>query len=131
MLVLGIAVAVLVARTGIGVGPDRRRRRASRRSGGDTVWLLSTRGVFISPLSPTLGVLAALAVMTLAKFTVERGRADSAGRDKTAAQRLMVQALLSLTEVRDAETGRHSRRTQQYARLLAEQLRHSLTSAPI
>ena len=34
----------------------------------------------------------------------------------------MVQALLSLTEVRDAETGRHSRRTQQYARLLAEQL---------
>ena len=34
----------------------------------------------------------------------------------------MVQTLLSLTEVRDAETGRHSRRTQQYARLLAEQL---------
>ena len=34
----------------------------------------------------------------------------------------MVQALLSLTEVRDAETGRHSRRTQQYARLLAERL---------
>jgi putative two-component system response regulator len=34
----------------------------------------------------------------------------------------MVQALLSLTEVRDAETGRHSLRTQQYARLLAEAL---------
>ena len=50
------------------------------------------------------------------------GRADSASREKTAAQRLMVQALLSLTETRDAETGRHSRRTQQYARLLAEQL---------
>ena len=32
----------------------------------------------------------------------------------------MVQTLLSLTEVRDAETGRHSRRTQRYARLLAE-----------
>jgi len=60
--------------------------------------------------------------MTLAKFMVERGRADRATREKTSAQRLMVQALLSLTEVRDAETGRHSRRTQQYARLLAEQL---------
>jgi len=60
--------------------------------------------------------------MTLAKFTVERRRADVANREKTSAQRLMVQALLSLTEVRDAETGRHSRRTQQYARLLAEQL---------
>jgi putative two-component system response regulator len=37
-------------------------------------------------------------------------------------QRLMVQGLLSLTEVRDVETGRHSRRTQQYARVIAEQL---------
>jgi putative two-component system response regulator len=73
-------------------------------------------------LYPTAGALAGLAVMTLAKFVVERGRADSAHREKTAAQGLMVQALLSLTEVRDAETGRHSRRTQQYARLLAEQL---------
>jgi len=37
-------------------------------------------------------------------------------------QRLMVQTLLSLTEVRDIETGRHSRRTQEYARVLATQL---------
>ena len=66
--------------------------------------------------------MAALAVMTLVKFTVERGRADTAGREKTNAQQLMVQTLLSLTETRDAETGRHSRRTQQYVRLLAEQL---------
>ena len=34
----------------------------------------------------------------------------------------MVQSLLSLTSVRDAETGKHSRRTQRYARALAEQL---------
>src|SRR5262249_18100301 len=34
----------------------------------------------------------------------------------------MIQALLSLTEIRDEETGRHSRRTQRYARLLAQQL---------
>jgi putative two-component system response regulator len=34
----------------------------------------------------------------------------------------MVQSLLSLTEVRDMETGRHSRRTQEYARILAQQL---------
>lgn len=85
-------------------------------------WVVSATGVFVSPLMPTIGVVAALAVMTLVKFAVERGRADTAGRDKTNAQRLMVQALLSLTETRDAETGRHSRRTQRYARLLAEQL---------
>jgi putative two-component system response regulator len=64
-------------------------------------------------------VVATLAVLTLARFMVERRRAVSAGRDAIAAQRLMVQTLLSLTEARDAETGRHSRRTQQYARLLA------------
>jgi hypothetical protein len=85
-------------------------------------WLLSAQRVFVSPLTPTVGVLVTLGVMTLARFTVERSRATRAGIEKTAAQGLMIQTLLSLTEVRDAETGRHSRRTQQYARLLAEPL---------
>jgi putative two-component system response regulator len=49
-------------------------------------------------------------------------RADHAGRERSIAQRLMVQTLLSLTQARDAETGEHSRRTQRYAKLLAEQL---------
>jgi HD-GYP domain-containing protein (c-di-GMP phosphodiesterase class II) len=87
-----------------------------------TGWVLSATGVFVSPLLPTFGVIFAVAVMTLAKFTVERGRADTAGRDRTNAQQLMIQTLLSLTETRDLETGRHSRRTQEYVRLLAEQL---------
>jgi CHASE2 domain-containing sensor protein len=121
VIVLGLAIAVLVARTGITSGLIGAAASVAALWWG-TIWLLSTGGVFISPLSPTIGVVVALAAMTLAKFTVERGRADSASREKSAAQRLMVQALLSLTEVRDAETGRHSRRTQQYARLLAEQL---------
>jgi putative two-component system response regulator len=60
--------------------------------------------------------------MTLARVFVERRSAESAGREKTAAQRLMVQSLLSLTETRDGETGRHSLRTQRYTRLLADQL---------
>ena len=121
VFVLGVAMAALVARAGIVAGLLSAAAGIAALWWG-AVWLLSTGGLFVSPLSPTIGVLAALAVMTLAKFTVERGRADDASREKTAAQRLMVQALLSLTEVRDAETGRHSRRTQQYARLLAEQL---------
>jgi adenylate cyclase len=85
-------------------------------------WVLSTTGVFVSPVMPTIGIFAALGIMTLMKFFVERGRADTAGRERTTAQRLMIQTLLSLTETRDAETGRHSRRTQRYVRLLAEQL---------
>jgi CHASE2 domain-containing sensor protein len=118
---LGIAIAALVAGTGLASGLIGAAASVAAMWWG-AVWLLSTRGTFISPFYPTAGVLAGLGLMTLAKFMVERGRADSANRDKTAAQGLMVQTLLSLTEVRDAETGRHSRRTQQYARLLAEQL---------
>jgi HD-GYP domain-containing protein (c-di-GMP phosphodiesterase class II) len=84
--------------------------------------LLHTSGLFISPLASTMAVIATLAVLTLARFMVERRRAVGAGRETIAAHRLMVQTLLSLTEARDAETGRHSRRTQQYTRLLAEPL---------
>jgi adenylate cyclase len=121
VLVFGIAVVLLVANAGIvsGLVVGGFGVAALWKTG---TWLLSGRGLFVSPLGPTIGVLGSLAVMTLVRFAVERGRADSAGREKAATQRLMVQALLSLTEVRDAETGRHSRRTQQYARLLAEQL---------
>ncbi len=85
-------------------------------------WLLSAQRLFVSPLAPSLAVLGTLAVMTLGRFAGERRRATRADADKAAAQSLMIQTLLSLTEVRDAETGRHSRRTQQYARLLAEAL---------
>ena len=60
--------------------------------------------------------------MTLANFRFERKRAERAGRERTAARKLLVESLLSLTEMRDAETGRHSIRTQRYARILAEQL---------
>lgn len=120
-LVLGLAVALLVARTGITIGLIGGFGSIAALWIG-SMWLLSSRGVFVSPLFPTLGAIGGLSVMTLAKFTVERSRAETAGRDKAATQRLMVQSLLSLTATRDAETGRHSQRTQQYARLIAEQL---------
>jgi adenylate cyclase len=110
VLLVGVAIAVVAAQLGIAAGLVAAFATAAALWWG-SVQFVSTSGLFISPLSPTIGVLGSLAVMTLARFTVERGRANAAGREKTAAQGLMVQALLSLTEVRDAETGRHSRRT--------------------
>ena len=98
-----------------------------------TFSLLSARGMFLSPLFPTLGLTSALATIAVAWFTLEHRRADRAVQDRTTSQRLMVQSLLSLTAVRDAETGTHSRRTQRYTRVLAQQLathpnfRHYLT----
>src|SRR6185295_17246912 len=115
---LGLTVAGMVAAAGLGWG-------ALAWVVGllivwsSAFWLLSTSGTFISPLSPVLAAGAAMAIMTLAKFVLERERADTAGQEKATAQRLMVQSLLSLTETRDRETGRHSRRTQRYARLVA------------
>jgi adenylate cyclase len=121
VLAAGIAVAVLFATAGIVAGLLGGAFCAT------ALWvacvsLLEAKGVFISPLFGIVGVAAELSVMTLANFRFERKRAERAGRERTAARNLLVESLLSLTEVRDAETGRHSIRTQRYARLLAEQL---------
>jgi len=121
VLLVGIAIVLLVARTTLLPGIAAGLLVLAALWWGDAA-LLSARGLFLSPVMPTVGLVFSLAIMTLVTFTVERSRADSANRDKATTQRLMVQALLSLTETRDAETGRHSRRTQQYARLLAEAL---------
>ena len=86
------------------------------------VWLLASRGVFVSALFPTLGWTCAFVAVSVSSFVAERRRAARAGVERTAARTLMIQAMLSLTEVRDAETGRHSRRTQQYTKVLAQAL---------
>jgi HD-GYP domain-containing protein (c-di-GMP phosphodiesterase class II) len=89
---------------------------------GSAFWTMASDGTALSPLYPTLGLLSALGAMTIAGFTLERRRADQAGVDNDTSRRLMVQTLLSLTGIRDFETGRHSVRTQRYTRILAEEL---------
>jgi adenylate cyclase len=121
VLVFGVLAALLIRRFGTAWGTGV-MIAALVGLWTAAVWLLSAHGTFVSPLYPTMGVTASLAFMTAAGLTVERRRADRAGLEKAGSQRLMVQTLLSLTGIRDAETGRHSRRTQRYARVLAEQL---------
>ena len=84
--------------------------------------LLATDGAYFSPLYPSLSSLASMAAMTIAGFGVERRRAEVAGVEKAKSHRLMVQTLLSLTGIRDLETGKHSKRTQKYALVIAEEL---------
>jgi HD-GYP domain-containing protein (c-di-GMP phosphodiesterase class II)/CHASE2 domain-containing sensor protein len=121
VLFVGVAIVLIVVRTGLLPGIVTAAAALAALWWGEAA-LLSARGFFVSPVMPTVGTLVSLAVMTLVTFTAEHARAETANRDKATTQSLMVQALLSLTETRDAETGRHSRRTQTYARLLAEQL---------
>ncbi len=121
VLGFGFVAAILVGRLGLPRGALGMAACLAA-AWAAAVWLMSTHGTFLSPLFPTLGLASAIAFMTVARFTIERGRADRASRETVTSQRLMVRSLLSLTEIRDAETGRHSRRTQQYTRILAEQL---------
>ena len=121
VLALGIAITLLVARVGLPLGTIAGAVFLV------AVWLamrwqLSVKGQYLSPFFPMVGLMASLGAATLARITQERKRADRSGREKDLAQRLMVRSLLSLTEVRDADTGRHSRRIQQYSRLLAREL---------
>jgi HD-GYP domain-containing protein (c-di-GMP phosphodiesterase class II) len=121
VIALGLLATVFIAR----VGPTWGAIGAM--GGVILVWLGSAQfmavfGVFVSPLYPTLGIGGSVAAMTVARVTFERRRADTAGEATAASQRLMVQSLLSLTGIRDLETGKHSSRTERYARVLAEQL---------
>jgi adenylate cyclase len=120
-LMSGAAVAVLIATCGFSVGAPLAAAGLAAMWAA-AVWLLDTHGLFVSPLFPTLGCAAVFALVSLARFRVERKRADTAGVESTAARALLIQGLLSLTEMRDAETGRHSRRTQEYVKLLAQEL---------
>jgi CHASE2 domain-containing sensor protein len=123
LLALGIAITLLVARVGLPLGTIAGAVflvavwRLTR-------WQLATRGEYLSPVFPMIGMMASLGAATVARIAQERRRADRAARETDMAHRLMVRSLLSLTEVRDADTGRHSRRIQQYSRLLAQELSH-------
>ena len=121
VLAFGIIASLVVSRFGLVWGAAGAAVCLAIVWGG-TAMLMSTRGIFVSPLFPTLGLVASFGTIGAARYILEHHRADRAGHDKVMSQRLMVQTLLSLTEVRDAETGRHSRRTQEYARVLATQL---------
>ena len=79
-LVLGVALALIVARAGLLLGTIARSRRVCQRCGGEPCGCYRPAACSFRRCFRPLGVVSALAVMTLAKFTIERQRADLAGR---------------------------------------------------
>jgi adenylate cyclase len=120
-LVLGVAMTVIIAWTGPLWGSVVALVCLAA-PWATAVWALSATGAFLSPVMPTLGCIVESSAIILASVASEQRRANSASTKLLVTQRLMVQSLLSLTEMRDTSTGLHSRRTHQYARLLAERL---------
>jgi HD-GYP domain-containing protein (c-di-GMP phosphodiesterase class II) len=121
VVALGIVLTLLVGRVGLAWG-GLGVLIMMMTSWASSFRLMIADGAFLSPVFPTIGLMSSYAAMAVARLLLERRRADRETHDRVISQRLMVQGLLSLTEVRDVETGRHSRRTQQYARIIAEQL---------
>jgi response regulator RpfG family c-di-GMP phosphodiesterase len=124
VVALGLVASVLIARVGPSWGAIGVVGLTAVLWVG-TATVLSSTGAFYSPLYPTLCLIATAASMTVANVALEKHRADTAGAAHRASQRLMVQSLLSLTGIRDAETGKHSSRTERYARILADALAHA------
>ena len=85
-------------------------------------WLLATRGLYVSPLFPTLALAGALGIAALHRLVAERRRADQSTRQLRTAREMMLHALTSLTETRDFETGAHLIRTSRYSQVLGEAL---------
>ncbi len=84
--------------------------------------VLASRGLFLSPVLPTLAVLLALSTLVVMRLRHERARADTEGQRQERTRHFAVQSLTSLMGTRDSATGRHARRTQEFARLLASRL---------
>jgi adenylate cyclase len=120
-LIAGIGVTLVGARLGLAWG-GAAALAATILLWGGSVWRLSASGVFVSPLFPTVGIIAAFAGVAGGTLLVARRHADRSRHETVVSQHLMVQSLLSLTEARDPDTGRHARRTQHYTRLLAKRL---------
>jgi adenylate cyclase len=117
----GLVTAVVAGRFGLTAGGGVALSVALIAWWG-SAWLLASHGWWVSPVF----VFMATSLVLLADVGVtvvrERQRGDRAQQKTGAAQRLIVQALTSLTETRDTSTGRHARRTQEYTRILATAL---------
>jgi response regulator RpfG family c-di-GMP phosphodiesterase len=84
--------------------------------------LYGSGGTVLSPIGTLLGLAIGAATAVATQLVAERRRADGEVRRRQQAQQLIVQTLTTLTATRDADTGRHARRTQEYVRLLASTL---------
>lgn len=79
--------------------------------------------VFISPAAPIVTVLILFSLISLCRFAMEKRAAFTWYRQLSSAQQLTMEAMVSMVETRDPETGEHIVRTQHYARAIAEHLR--------
>ncbi len=82
-----------------------------------------TISLFVSPGLPIIVTLIAFTVISFGRFAVARRTSYMWYKKLVKSQQLTMEALVSLVETRDPETGEHINRTQHYARALAQKLK--------
>jgi adenylate cyclase len=90
---------------------------------GTSLLAYGTRSVFISPAGPVATVLILFLLVSLCRLAMEKQAAFTWYQRLSSAQQLTMEAMVSMVETRDPETGEHIVRTQHYARAIAEHLR--------
>ena len=89
-----------------------------------SAWLLHEAGVVISPMPAMLLAILLVPATILLHFLAEEKKASLNGERSDRMQNFMTHSLTALTAIRDSETGDHIHRTQQYLRVLCEQIGH-------
>ncbi|MBA3011014.1 MAG: CHASE2 domain-containing protein [Proteobacteria bacterium] len=79
--------------------------------------------LFLSPAAPLLLGILLFSFLSFARFADEKRAAFIWYQQLADAQQLTMEAMVSMVETRDPETGEHIVRTQHYAKAIAEQLR--------
>lgn len=90
---------------------------------GISFWVFFATGVYFSPVLPVAVLACDFAILNLLKFWREENKGKQQNSDLIQAQAAVIESMASLTETRDPETGRHIKRTQEYVRLLANELK--------
>jgi HD-GYP domain-containing protein (c-di-GMP phosphodiesterase class II) len=87
------------------------------------IWILRTRGVFVSPLFPLMTVGGTYFILTALKYWDAEREVRLRTKKIVLTQDALIQGMASLAETRDSTTGGHIQRTRYYMKALAERLR--------
>jgi len=87
-----------------------------------SVALFTRAGLFVSASSPVIVVAASFVTLFMARFAIEKRRANEWLRQLENARQITIESMASVAETRDPETGAHIKRTQNYVRAIAREL---------
>ncbi len=90
-----------------------------------SVWLLSSRGIFVSPMIPLSIFAVNFSFLSALKYWREERRGKKRAQELARVQAVTLETIAMVIETRHTETGGHVKRTQHYVKHLAEYLQEN------